>query len=124
MKKSIKIIKHSLKQLKSTQKNLYFSNVMNKYKTTIKETWQLIKEALGKGQVSRQVLPIKIVVNKKNITSIESTAIIFNKSFTGVGPNLVQKLQIHICFTVLLKNVSTKMYKNKHLNENNLFYIK
>ena len=45
-----------------------------KYKTTIKETWQVIKEALGKEQVNRQIFPNKIVLKKKNITKIESIA--------------------------------------------------
>ena len=45
-----------------------------KYKTTIKETWQVIKEALGKEQVNSQIFPNKIVLKKKNITKIESIA--------------------------------------------------
>ena len=45
-----------------------------KYKTTIKETWQVIKEALGKEQVNSQIFPNKIVLKKKNITKIKSIA--------------------------------------------------
>ena len=58
----------SLKQLKSTQKS--FSNLINKYKTNIKKTWEAIKEALGEKQVNRQVY------DKKNITKIEYIVII------------------------------------------------
>ena len=61
MKGSIKIIKYSLKQLKKHSKKLYFSNLINKYKTTIKKTWQVIKESLGKRQVNCQVYPKKLL---------------------------------------------------------------
>ena len=48
----INILKHSSKQLKALKK-LYFSNLINKYKTNIQNTWQVIKEALENGQVNR-----------------------------------------------------------------------
>ena len=71
--------------------NVIFSNLINKYKPSIKKTWQVIKEALEKGQVNCQVSP-KNVVNKKSITNKEVIAVNFNNFFTEVGPTLSQKI--------------------------------
>ena len=56
MKGNIKIIKHSLKQLKSTQKKLNISNLIKNYKTNIKKTWQVIRKALEKQQVKKKLM--------------------------------------------------------------------
>ena len=65
-----------IKPIKYYSKKLYFSSLINKCKTNIKKSWQVIKEALRKRQDNCQVFPEKIVVNKKNNPNIESIDII------------------------------------------------
>ena len=80
-------------------KNTFWNNLktlktvlINKCKTNIKKTWQVIKEALGKQQVNHQVFREQTALNKKNKTNIESIVIISNNFLTEVGPNLAQTL--------------------------------
>ena len=65
--------------------------------TSFNKTWQVIKEALGKVQVNRQVFPNEIIVNKNNITSIEFTAINFNNFFTEIGLNSAKSISSKFC---------------------------
>ena len=65
--------------------------------TIFNKTWQVIKEALGKVQVNRQVFPNEIIVNKNNITSIEFTAINFNNFFTEIGLNSAKSISSKFC---------------------------
>ena len=57
--------------IKKHSKNFIFLNLINKYKSNIKESWQVIKEAVGKGKVNPQASPKKIFVNKKNIKNFD-----------------------------------------------------
>ena len=65
--------------------------------TSFNKTWQVIKEALGKVQVNRQVFPNEIIVNKNNITSIEFIAINFNNFFTESGLNSAKSISSKFC---------------------------
>ena len=65
--------------------------------TSFNKTWQVIKEALGKVQVNRQVFPNEIIVNKNNITSIEFIAINFNNFFTEIGLNSAKSISSKFC---------------------------
>ena len=84
--------KKLFKSMKRRSKTLYFSKLILKYKSNIKKTWQIIKEAIGKEKCNQHIFPTKIVVDKKNITNIHSTAENFNKFFTKIGPNLANKI--------------------------------
>ena len=65
--------------------------------TSFNKNWQVIKEALGKVQVNRQVFPNEIIVNKNNITSIEFIAINFNNFFTEIGLNSAKSISSKFC---------------------------
>ena len=72
--------------------------------TSFKKTWQVIKEALGKVQVNRQVFPNEIIVNKNNITSIEFIAINFNNFFTEIGLNSAKSISSKFCLQSIWMN--------------------
>ena len=79
MKKKYQNFKKVFESIKRQSKKLYFFKLILKYKNNIKKTWQVIKEARGKGKYKKQNLPKKILVDKKNITKTESIAGNFNK---------------------------------------------
>ena len=45
--------------IKKHPKNFIFFNLINKYKSNIKKTWQVIKEVVGMGKVNPQPFPEK-----------------------------------------------------------------
>ena len=55
-------------------------------------TWSVIKEAIGKNSSRRQNFTNKINLGSKFTTSTDSIAKNFNIYFTGIGPNLANKI--------------------------------
>ena len=84
--------KKLFESIKRRLKKLHISKLLLKYKNNIKKTWQIIKEEIGKEKHNQNRFPTKIVVDKENITNIHSNAENFNKCFTEIGPNLVNKI--------------------------------
>ena len=48
-KKEYQDYKRLFESIKKPSKKLYFSKIILNYKSNIKKTWQVIKEAIGKG---------------------------------------------------------------------------
>ena len=84
--------KKLFESIKRHSKKLHFSKLIIKYENNIKKAWQIIKEAIGKEKCNQHIFPTKIVVDKKSITNMHSTAENFNKFFTKIGPNLANKI--------------------------------
>ena len=87
-KKEYQDYKKLFESIKKRSKKLYVSKLILKYKNKIKKTWQVIKEAIGKGKYKEQNLPKKILVDNKNIIETESVGENFSKYFTQTDPNL------------------------------------
>ena len=55
-----KTFKKLFESIKKPSKKLHFSNLILKYKHNIKNTWEVIKEFIGKGKCNHQSLPKKL----------------------------------------------------------------
>ena len=51
-----------------------------------------MKELIGKARNTESSLPIKLVIEKKEVTDIKDIAEEFNNFFTNVAPNLAKKV--------------------------------
>ena len=91
-KKEYQDYKKLFESIKKLSKKLFFSKLILKYKSNIKKTWQVIKEAIGKEKYEKQNVPKKVLVNKISITETESIAESFNKYFTQIGPKLTKDI--------------------------------
>ena len=63
--------------IKKRSKKNYYSNLILSHKDSIKKTWQIIKETIGKGSNNTQHFPKKVI--NKTITDEKKIAENFNK---------------------------------------------
>ena len=72
-----------------------------------------MKELIGKARNTESSLPIKLVIEKTDLTEIKDIAEEFNNFFTNVGPNLAKKVpNSSNSFTSFLNQTHSIMEKN------------
>ena len=76
-----------------TVKKLYNSNLIIKYENNLKQTWDVIKDSVGKAKSIKKFFPQKIITNNKIVTDTDVIAKHFNTYFTEIGQNLSKKLK-------------------------------
>ena len=77
-----------------------------------------MKELIGKARNTESSLPIKLVIEKKEVTEIKDIAEEFNNSFTNVGPNLAKKVpNSSNSFTSFLNQTHSIMEKKLAINK-------
>ena len=106
-KKEYQDYKKLFESIKKRSKKFYVSKLILKYKNKIKKTWQVIKEAIGKGKYKEQNLSKKILVDNKNIIETESVAENFNIYFKLI--QTWQKILVHQ-LKVLMSTLTKKHY--------------
>ena len=57
-----------------------------------KQTWNVMKEVIGKTRKSEPRLPGKILINEHELSGKEEIANGFNTFFTNIGPGLAKKI--------------------------------
>ena len=78
--------------IKRKSKRIYYSQKILEYKTNAKNTWNIMKEVIGKTNKSGSRLPTKLVIKKNDVTSEIGIANESNKFFTNIGPELAEKI--------------------------------
>ena len=73
-------------------KRNYYTDQFQKYQNNIKQTWNVIKEVIGKTKITGKSLPKMMIINNKEILKEETIADEFNKYFTTVGPILASAI--------------------------------
>ena len=113
MRSYINLTKVFLNPLSLSLKRIYYSSKILGFKTNTKKTWRVMKEIIGKARNSESSLPIKLVIEKKEVTEIKDIAEKFNNFFTNVGPNLAKKVpNSSNSFTSFLNQTHSIMEKN------------
>ena len=79
-----KTYKNLFEMLKLKSKKIYYTNLITKYKSNAKKTWQVIKEVIGKTDLINSSLPKRITVD--NIETYDKKIISkeFNNYFINV----------------------------------------
>ena len=85
---SYKNYRKLFKSIKERAKSQYYSKMILHYKGNIKKTWQIMKEAIGKGKLVNNSLPKHLILNNKNIFDEKTIANSLNEYFVNVGPKL------------------------------------
>ena len=85
--------KKLFQSVKRRSKNLYYSNLIMKYKNNLKRTWDVIKDSIGKAKSIKKFFPQKIITNNKIVTDTDVIAKHYNTYFTEIGPNLSKKIE-------------------------------
>ena len=103
------------------QKKLYYSHCLDKFKSDIKKTWDMIKEILNKSRTNN-FLPNYFVINGSPITDKTTIANEFNKYFVNIGPNLASNIDSPIdkSFTDYLKTPNINSFHFKLVTENDI----
>ena len=60
---------------------------------SLRKTWKVMKESIGKRKCNHQSLPKKINLEGKNITDEDLIAKKLNTYFTEIGPKLAKTIQ-------------------------------
>ena len=90
--KLYKSYKSLFESIKHKSKRIYHSSKILEIKNNAKKIWGVMKELIGKARNTESSLPIKLVIEKKEVTEIKDIAKKFNNFFTNVGPNLAKKV--------------------------------
>ena len=90
--KKYKAYKKSFEKTKNMSKRNYYTDQFQKYQNNIKQTWNVIKEVIGKTKITGKSLPKMMIINNKEIFEEEVIADEFNKYFTTVGPSLASAI--------------------------------
>ena len=99
--------------VKRKSKRVYYSSKILELKNNAKKTWGVMKELIAKTRNTESSLPIKLVIEKKEVTEIKDIAEEFNNFFTNVGQNLAKKVpNSSNSFTSFLNQTHIIMEKN------------
>ena len=90
-KATLELRKYLMVEVKRLRELGYLSKILE-FKKNAKKTWGVMKELIGKTRNTESSLPIKLVIEKKEVTEIKDIAEEFNNFFTNVGPNLAKKV--------------------------------
>ncbi|XP_065654789.1 uncharacterized protein LOC136081403 [Hydra vulgaris] len=91
-----------------------------KHKNDIQKTWNIIKEVIGKKDMSISRLPKKLIINDCEIIKDTIIANSFNHAFVSTGPSLASKInKSKTCFKSYL-NSNNNIMDNNMLTETEL----
>ena len=103
--------------LVSKAKLLYYNDVFENKKNSVKLLWDEFGPILGKKGVKGKNSIIKLVVNKKTLTDSSDIANAINKHFAEIGPKLASKIDDGECFKNFLGNGSEHSFFLKAVDE-------
>ena len=72
--KLYKSYKSLFESVKRKSKRIYYSSKTLEFKNNAKKTWSVMKELIGKARNTESSLPIKLVIEKKEVTEIKDIA--------------------------------------------------
>lgn len=75
---------NTFNKLKKAMKIRYYHTEIEQNKHSIKNTWKILKEAIGK-HTNKDSLPQNFIINNKNITDRKIIAESFNSFFSNIG---------------------------------------
>ncbi|XP_065650433.1 MATH and LRR domain-containing protein PFE0570w-like [Hydra vulgaris] len=79
------VIKDSKKQ--------YYTNQLHNCKNDAQKMWRIMKEVIGKKNISANELPKKLIINNCEITNETLISNSFNHEFVNTGPSLASKVK-------------------------------
>ncbi|XP_065681417.1 uncharacterized protein LOC136095111 [Hydra vulgaris] len=102
-------------------KKRYYSEQLIKHKNDSKKTWHIIKEVIGKKSLYRNLLPLNLKFNNKQIVNKSLVAETLNQFFVNIGPTLSSNIattQSH--FSSYLTSTNLNVMSNYKLTEKEL----
>ena len=87
-----KTYKNMFETIKRKSRRNYYSQKILEHKNNAKKSRNIMKEVIGKTNKSGSRLPIKLLINKNDVTSEIGIANEYNNFFTNIGPELAEKI--------------------------------
>ena len=87
-----KAYKHLFEQLKNRSKKNHYENLLIKYRSNIKKTWDVIKEVIGKTKIKNNAPPRSLIINTIETYDQKTIANNFNDFFVNVGLKLAANI--------------------------------
>ena len=113
--KSYKSYKSLFESIKRKSKRIYHSSKILEFKSNAKKPWSVMKKLIGKASNAESSLPIKLVIEEKEVTEIKDIAEEFNNFFTNVERNLAEKVSNSSnSFTSFLNQTHSIMEKTRY----------
>ena len=109
-KRKQKLYNKFLKNKSYNNEKLYYSKILIKYQSNIKETWQVIKVVIGTSKSKSKQIPRRLLINDINVFDKNAIAENFNQRFVDVGHTLATKVpNSKKCFQSYMKNINNSM---------------
>ena len=103
----------SFESVKLESERICYSSKILEFKNNAKKIWSVMKELIDKIRITESSLPIKLVIEEKDITEIKDIAEEFNNFFANVGSNLAKKVpNSSNSFTTFLNQTHSIVKKN------------
>ena len=116
--KLYKSYKSLFESVKRKSKRICYSSKILEFKNNAKKTCGVMKKLIGKACNTKPSLPIKLVIEKTEVTEIKDISEEFNNFFTNVGPNLAKKVpNSSNSFTSFLNQTHSIMEKKLTINK-------
>ena len=114
----LKLFNVALKKVIRAAKKLYYHDFFEENKSNLKETWQKIRELIGKDNANKSKNNENniFIVNGLTLTNHSDIANAFNKYFASIGYNLASSIQCS-------HDGSYKEYLNKQIDSRFIFSI-
>ena len=102
--------KSTFEKLKKQAKRNYYNTQLTKYAHSVKHTWRIIKNLMGREGTQRNSLPEELIHNNQKIYVPKEIAEQFNNFFVNVGPHLASKIdKPSTPFTSYIKNIKSSI---------------
>ena len=113
------VVRDVLAITRKSKKYYYWKKIL-KHKDSIKKTWEVIKEIIGKAKMISHNFSEKVIVNWKSIFVKKKFANKFNNFFVKVGPKLAKKVyRSKHCFESYIGSINFKL-KEQTVSTNEL----
>ena len=94
--KKYKLYKNRLTTIMRQARKDYYSNLLEKSKTDIKRTWNILNKVMGKNTSGQSNTPSHFLnEDNKKIENINEVVNEFNSFFVNVGPKLAETIEKH-----------------------------
>ena len=87
-----KSCKNLFEKFKKNSKHSYYQGKLKKCEGSIKSTWKIMKEIVGKAKINQRNLPKQLAINNKKITDKTEIANNFNEFLLTLDQNLQKKV--------------------------------
>ena len=121
LRSNFRTFKNILRKSIIEAKRTYYTNIFERFKYNIKQTWKIIKETLH--QEKKDELPNKFVLNGDTLENPKDIANAFNDYFINIGPSLANQINTDHSFQEYLSETHASILSFHTIDEETTAHI-